>query len=252
MAAAPRAGDAASAPAPAAPDPAQPVQSLGAAQTMAEPAPGNGKTVGLIALGDPAGGDAAGDPPAAMRRQPAPEDARPAHANRGGDAAQAAPVASASAIQPDAAGLTTTHPPETSPAQVRQVRLPDLQLTRGAELHGHRLRLAIDPPELGGCELELTLRGDQVRATVIAERADTLAALRDAEPQIRQALAQRGIELAGYDVGGDFGRGRQEPGAMPRQWTGLTQTSGARPGGLAGDTVRLLGRAHAGRIDLVA
>ena len=252
MAAAPQAGDAASAPAPAAPDPAQPVQSLGAAQTMAEPAPGNGKTVGLIALGDPAGGDAAGDPPAAMRRQPAPEDARPAHANRGGDAAQAAPVASASAIQPDAAGLTTTHPPETSPAQVRQVRLPDLQLTRGAELHGHRLRLAIDPPELGGCKLELTLRGDQVRATVIAERADTLAALRDAEPQIRQALAQRGIELAGYDVGGDFGRGRQEPGAMPRQWTGLTQTSGARPGGLAGDTVRLLGRAHAGRIDLVA
>ncbi|HUS80005.1 MAG TPA: flagellar hook-length control protein FliK [Armatimonadota bacterium] len=132
------------------------------------------------------------------------------------------------------------------------MRLPDLQLTRGAELHGHRLRLAIDPPELGGCKLELTLRGDQVRATVIAERADTLAALRDAEPQIRQALAQRGIELAGYDVGGDFGRGRQEPGAMPRQWTGLTQTSGARPGGLAGDTVRLLGRAHAGRIDLVA
>jgi len=201
------------------------------------------------ARGEQAGADG-GEPEAAtVQVESATEDAHRAPADNGSRPAQAT---SAPADQLHAAGLASAHRPVTSAHQVREVHLPDLLAARGPALGGQRLRLEIDPPELGSCELELTLRGDQLRATVIAHRPDTAAAMRDAEPQVRQALAQRGIELAGYEVGGGSGQGGPQPDAVPRQWAAYQQAGAPVTPARIGDSVRLLGRSHAGQVDLVA
>ncbi|MGD9498099.1 MAG: flagellar hook-length control protein FliK [Armatimonadota bacterium] len=95
-----------------------------------------------------------------------------------------------------------------------------MRLPRLADLSGQgatqRVRIEVDPPELGRCELELTLREGAVRAVLIAERPETVVVLRQAEGQVRAALAEQDLRMAQFDVrqgaggasaqGGDGGR----------------------------------------------
>ncbi len=63
-----------------------------------------------------------------------------------------------------------------------------------------RLTLEVDPPELGRCELELSLHEGRVRATVIADRPETVLALRAVEGQVREQLGARELQVTEFDV----------------------------------------------------
>ena len=137
---------------------------------------------------------------------------------------------------------------------IHEVRLPEVEVAQMREGEPQRLRVQLDPPHLGECEIELTLRHGTVHAMMLVERADTAVALRHVEPQIRQALAERGLELASFDVGQGpaDSSARQGEGAQPA-WdrtgpaldTTDEQTAETAP-------TRVVSRQHSGRIDLVA
>ncbi|MBD3293058.1 MAG: hypothetical protein GF393_09050, partial [Armatimonadia bacterium] len=63
-----------------------------------------------------------------------------------------------------------------------------------------RLTVEVAPPELGRCELELSLHEGRVRATLIAERPETAVALRAVEGQVREQLAARELQVTQFDV----------------------------------------------------
>lgn len=141
-----------------------------------------------------------------------------------------------------------------TPAIIHEVRLPKMAAAQMREGESQRLRVQLDPPHLGGCEIELTLRDGTVRATMIVERADTAAALRHVEPLIRQGLAERGLELSGFDVG----QGQADSSARHNQdaqpaWD-RTNAAPLVPGEriAAAAPTRIVSRQHSGRIDLVA
>jgi len=106
-----------------------------------------------------------------------------------------------------------------APAQVQAIRIPEISASPTlAEGEVRHLRLEVHPPQLGACELELTMHDHALHAVVVVERAETVTVLRDAEPQVRQALLDRGIEVAAFDVqqgaadaSGHFAGGPQAP-----------------------------------------
>lgn len=63
-----------------------------------------------------------------------------------------------------------------------------------------RLVVEVDPPHLGRCELELSLHEGHVRATLIADRPETVVALRAVEGQVREHLAARDLQVTEFDV----------------------------------------------------
>lgn len=137
-----------------------------------------------------------------------------------GPAAVAEPTAAVGAAA--AQSPAPAHVPGAAPAHaapVVRVHLPELPVPAEA-VDVHHVRLEVDPPELGRCELELTLREGAVRAVLVAERADTVVALREVEGQVRAALADRNLQMTEFDVrhggGGDAGGApRQDTGAQP-------------------------------------
>lgn len=120
------------------------------------------------------------------------------------------------------------------------------------------LALNIDPPELGRCELELSLHDGRIRATIIAERPETALTLRAVEGQVREQLAARNLQIAEFEVragtgsasnpeaGQDMGGGhrrqsqRWSPPAQPRTTQLSAQSDSARAS------------MHDGTIDLMA
>ncbi|MGC9319821.1 MAG: flagellar hook-length control protein FliK [Armatimonadota bacterium] len=75
-----------------------------------------------------------------------------------------------------------------------------------------RLHIELSPPELGRCELELTVRDGAVLAVIVAERPETVAAMRSAESQVREALAGHDLQMAEFDVReGGAGDARHAP-----------------------------------------
>ncbi|MFP4248374.1 MAG: flagellar hook-length control protein FliK [Armatimonadota bacterium] len=74
------------------------------------------------------------------------------------------------------------------------------------------LTLNIDPPELGRCELELSLHDGRIRATIVAERPETALTLRAVEGQVREQLAARDLQIAEFDVRAGTGSADQEAG----------------------------------------
>jgi len=144
-------------------------------------------------------------------------------------AGAAAPVRAAEAIGEVGASVHVAPPdapvdaasPTRPVAQVHIPRIADLPPREGVR----HVRIEVDPPELGRCELELSVRDGTVRAVVIAERPETVAALRQAEGQVRATLAEQDVRIAQFDVrhgGGGAGQGaarqpmdRQPPPTAP-------------------------------------
>ncbi len=83
----------------------------------------------------------------------------------------------------------------------------------GVSDYTQRLVVEVDPPELGPCALELRMREGELSAVVLAERPETVAALRSAEPQVRAQLAEQGLEVTQFDVRAGGG---ENPGAGSR------------------------------------
>lgn len=132
------------------------------------------------------------------------------------------------------------------PARVHLPRVRSESLRFGET---QRLTIEVDPPELGRCELELTLIDERVRAVIVVERPETVAAMRSAEAQVREALAGQQLEVAQFDVHqGGGGAGGQMPGqqASPPP-SGLPMTQPEAP-----TTSPRAGRASGRRLDVMA
>lgn len=100
--------------------------------------------------------------------------------------------------QPTTAAQTTeaTSAPERAGTAVLEraeqvLRQIQLHLSPGVK----RLTLELQPAELGRLAIQLALRGGKLTAIVRSERAKTLEALEQHEPELRATLAQRGIAV---------------------------------------------------------
>jgi|GEM_PF-4847221 len=90
-----------------------------------------------------------------------------------------------------------------SPSQAPAVQIAAALLQRdGAPVD--RLRVALQPPELGGVEVTLTSEGRRkIRALVLVDRPETLELLRREQPTLERILIASGLEL---EAGGlEFG-----------------------------------------------
>jgi flagellar hook-length control protein FliK len=72
-------------------------------------------------------------------------------------------------------------------------------LAKAAE-GGGSMRLRLEPPELGHVRLDIQVSKDIVRAEAVVEHSQVKQALLDQMPQLRQTLADRGLDLQGFDV----------------------------------------------------
>lgn len=122
-----------------------------------------------------------------------------------------------------------------------------------------RVMLTVDPPELGRCELELSMHEGRIHATVIADRPETVIALRGVEGHLREQLAAQDMYIAEFDVRGGTqaasgqggGQGSFRGGDHPRQSMPAPRTFAAdAPADVRHQAARR--RAGSGTIDLVA
>ncbi len=147
---------------------------------------------------------------------------------------------------------------ETS-APVRAVRIPEIAASSvPAEGEVKHLRLEVHPPELGACELELAMHRHALHALVLVERPETVAVLRDAEAQIREALLDQGIQVAAFDVQqgaaggpGHFTAGAQRSAALAPAAVGLAAAA-RDPAPLGGTALRQASRPPIGTVDVLA
>lgn len=156
------------------------------------------------------GGDAPSRPEALRadgRQRLSRDDTARASADQA-DRSPSAGVARESGLSPTGAEFTGVERHGHAPASViggpeASVSIPETARAPLAELapnRPQRLTLEVDPPELGRCELELSLREGRIHATVIAERPETVIALRAVEGQVREQLATRDLHVAEFDV----------------------------------------------------
>jgi flagellar hook-length control protein FliK len=186
-----------------------------AAPTAAAPPPpahaGPAAGDATLSTAAPAHGPAdAGPAPApAPAAHAAPAPAEPAHAATAGPAhgpADAGPAPAAGAP----AAPTAPARPEAAPAQAAPlpppVRLTELAhaartaIAVTARRGGTVARIVLHPRELGTVEIRLSYRADGISATVRADSAQAAQALAQAGGDLRQALAEHGLDLLDLDI----------------------------------------------------
>lgn len=148
------------------------------------------------------------------------------------------------------AAPTARTAPATAP-MLRGVVVPHLDHVRLVEHGVQHLKLQLDPPGLGECEIELVLRPEGLRATVITDRPDTALAVREAEPMVREALAQRGLELSGFQVACSLGEHTRQSFTPPGgPWGQISDGAAQQPA--IREQAQQLERTHQGRVSLLA
>jgi len=88
-------------------------------------------------------------------------------------------------------------PSRLSESVLRQVTEKMVYLFRNNQ---HRLRVNLEPPELGRINLSLTMRNNAVRGSIITENAAVKEALEAQLVQLRENLAQQGLHLERLDI----------------------------------------------------
>lgn len=84
--------------------------------------------------------------------------------------------------------------------------------------HGPQvMRLRLDPPELGGLEISLSLDQDQTNLTFTAQHQFTRDLIEAGLPRLRELLAQGGLALGDFQLSTDAGGGEREAARAP--WT---------------------------------
>jgi len=82
----------------------------------------------------------------------------------------------------------------------RVVRMVNQQMVHRAADGGGTLRLRLDPPELGRVKLEVTVEQQHVRAQAVVESGQVRQVLMEHLPDLKQQLAQQGMQLERFDV----------------------------------------------------
>jgi flagellar hook-length control protein FliK len=139
-------------------------------------------------------------------------------------------------------------------AEAREARFVD-QLADGIQILERTgdaaLRLQLHPENLGKIDLRVTSGAEGLRVTLTALQADTRHLLNSHLPDLRQALEQAGINLAGLSIG----YGSHPNGAQPEHWraqpgqgAGKGKVAGTG-GGISLEGMRLHRRVSAGEVD---
>jgi flagellar hook-length control protein FliK len=92
---------------------------------------------------------------------------------------------------------TTTEPVES--VRIAQVLAPEMERMRGTTAN-RILEIRLDPPDLGGVEVEIRSNGSTISVVAITESADATAAVLRQRDQIEATLRSLGMDLAGFDV----------------------------------------------------
>ncbi len=109
----------------------------------------------------------------------------------------------------------------------------------------HEARLQLNPRELGPIEVRLGISDGAAQVSFSAQHAGTAAAVQQSLPQLRELLAQQGLQLGHADVSQQqAGAGQQTPQqGTSRQAAGDARGSAAGMGGpVIGERVRVIGR----------
>ncbi|MCZ6823653.1 MAG: flagellar hook-length control protein FliK [Deltaproteobacteria bacterium] len=131
--------------------------------------------------------------------------------------------------------LSSSGPTRLTEGVASELRaLPELPIENEAEIMrqvrvlaqngGGRAQIQLNPPELGGLSLRLTVMHDSVQLSVVAERGAVAELIARHLPELRQALEAQGLKIDHLEV--DV-REREEPGgSRARDWT----EQGTNPG----------------------
>uniref|UniRef100_UPI002ADDEC1D flagellar hook-length control protein FliK n=1 Tax=Tepidiforma sp. TaxID=2682230 RepID=UPI002ADDEC1D len=138
--------------------------------------------------------------PATQEHRPLPRAAEPAiqHAAPNSAVAQlreSAPAPSASAPQP------TPPAPEPAPQAIQNLDALATTVIERVESGGGEARIHLEPAGLGEITIHLHARHDAVHLDVHAETPEAVQLLRDAATDLSSLLGQRGLNLAGLDIG---------------------------------------------------
>ena len=77
------------------------------------------------------------------------------------------------------------------------------QITRAVEANldkGGRVKVILEPPHLGEVEMEVVVRGDRVRAVMVAENGEVRQVLKSHAEEIKQVLADQGLRLERIEI----------------------------------------------------
>jgi hypothetical protein len=143
-------------------------------------------------------------------------------------AADASPVVSSTAtatglfgnaLAPSTASFTTAAPQGATGGEISLVlQTPDTKLTFGERVQAFAdavaqrvigqireenwsVRLQLDPVNLGAMDIDLTLNGNVVAATVGVANNDVRALLESGLPRLRESLESAGLQLSGWNFG---------------------------------------------------
>lgn len=142
------------------------------------------------------------------------------------------------------AGLANKAAGETVSSRLAQTGLPSRlsesvlkqiaeKMVYQARHNQHRLRINLNPPKLGWINIHLVMKGTGLQASIIAENAMVRDALEGQMTQLRDNLAQQGLNLERFDV--SLGQDRNQADAWDRN---------RRPGGSIEKETPDLGQAH--------
>ena len=73
------------------------------------------------------------------------------------------------------------------------------------------VRMQLQPADLGTMDIDLTLRGNAVAATVGVANGEVRALLESGLPRLRESLESAGLQLAGWNFNQSGSRGSSEP-----------------------------------------
>ncbi len=183
-------------------------------------------TGGTPTGGTPTGGTSTGGTPTvtgAMHGQGNPQGLAGA-----GDAARRSGEKAPATEAPgkEAASAESTQRAERGADVLRQIRLT---MTGGAR----EVSLQLRPAELGRIQIKLGVKAGAARAEVLVENNETLELLREHLPELRAALAERGLEAGELNLGlgegpGDWGAQNSAAGqrpTVPQSLTALLETT---------------------------
>jgi len=155
----------------------------------------------------------------------------------------------------DAAGAaartaTTGLPSNLSESVVRQISEKMVLMARNGQ---HQVRLNLNPPELGRVNIRMVLEGSIVRASIMTETAMAKGAVEEQVAQLRDNLAQYGLQLERFDVMSERGQAQSDLWGRERRFS----ERGGKHGRLTEsdadlDPLDYQVRREAGRLDLMA
>ncbi len=147
-----------------------------------------------------------------------------------------APAGAQNLAQADAAGDTPAVPPPRQPLVVTPADQIKVQLARNLKEGNDTISVQLHPEDLGRVEVKLEMRDGQVKATITADRPETLQMLKNDAGNLQQALQNAGLNADANSLNFQL-RGDQQGRQGAREGRGAPRERRAGPAATAIDAV---------------